>query len=88
MLLTDDQSWLDLKLDQTATVKGALTYAGPNGLTIQFADWSSLMIDADDATPLTDLVDEETELEVVRTEDGLFATADAITDALVQFGSL
>lgn len=87
-IITNDVDWLDLKLGDEATVKGLLEYAGSDGLTVTFNDWSRLLIDADDANSLQVALDEEIEIVVTRTEDGVFATQDAITDCIVQLGTI
>lgn len=78
MLITNDESWLDLRLGDDATVRGLLTYAGKNGFTMQFADWSMLAIDAVDASGLAIHLDEEIMIKATRTEDGLFATPEQV----------
>ena len=88
LIIRNSDEWLDLREGEEATIKGRLDYAGIDGLTISFPDWEHLAIDADDARALRPAEGEDIEIVVTRTEDGLFATTDAITDALVQLGTV
>lgn len=83
---TDD--WLDLKDGDEAIAAGRLDMVGTPGIIITFANWSQLAIESDDSDRLAPLVGKDIRLVVTRTEDGLFATADAVTDALVEHGTI
>lgn len=77
--LTDDESWLDMREGDTATVRGDLESVGfgaPGSLIIRFADWSQLFIVCDQpraAKPLP--LSSAVFVRVRRTEDGLDAIA-------------
>lgn len=81
-LITNDSDWLDLKDNQKGLVRGYCEFVVSDGITVSFADWSQLMIDTPSEIDLIDLLDEEIELVVTRTEDGVFADAQALKDAL------
>lgn len=86
-VISNDQDWLDLKMNQEGLVKGFVEYVAHDGLTISFTDWSRLFIDCGHhEIEMMDLLEEEIELPVVRTEDGLYADALAITEALGRIG--
>lgn len=86
--ITNDQSWLDLDDGSEALLSGRLELAGTTGFAATFADWSQVAVEATDPGPLRPLEGQQIEIVVTRTEDGLFATADAITDAIVAHGTL
>lgn len=84
-IISDDESWLDLRLGQKGLVKGLLEYVGPDGFTIQFADWSRLAVDCEDYFELQRLECEDIEIVVTRTEDGVSADEAAVTDAIRRY---
>lgn len=85
-VIRDDSDWVDLDLGEEAIVHGRLSYIG-GGISIFLPwNWHTLVIDCDDPSPLRPMLNQDIELLVTRTEDGLFATADAVTDALVNYG--
>jgi hypothetical protein len=77
-------AWLDLRDGQQAVLSGRLELASLSGLVITGADWSQLSVNADDARTLTHFKGRQVRLVVTRTEDGLFATADAIASIIVE----
>jgi len=86
--IASDNDWLSLHEGDEGLTAGRLDYAGGTTISIAFADWSILVIDSDDAARLAPLKGQTIELVVTRTEDGVYATADAVTDCLVQHGSI
>lgn len=79
-VITDDESWLDLRLGEPCTVVGKLEsvgYGSPGTLIITFADWSQLVLEADNTAALRGFsLHDRTDVRVraIRTEDGLKAT--------------
>lgn len=86
--IANDEDWLDVRLDDTALLYARLDNIGRSDILVSFADWSQLLIEADDPSDLRPLLNQQIKLVVTRTDDGLFVTNDAITDAIVEFGTL
>lgn len=81
--INTDDAWLDLHLGEEALLRGRLELTGTHGFAVTFPDWSQLAVEADDPAPLIPLEGQQIEITVTRTEDGVYATADAISDVLV-----
>lgn len=80
-VITDDESWVDLRVGQACTVVGKLEsvgYGSPGTLIMTFADWSQLVLECENpraAKPIP--VGTQTpnvRVRAIRTEDGLKAT--------------
>ncbi|QAY80309.1 hypothetical protein [Sphingosinicella sp. BN140058] len=86
--ITDDSSWVDLAECDQALVLGTLESIASDCLVVRFSDWSQLLIAADGAEKLAPMLNEPIQIEVERTADGILASADDISNAIVGFGTI
>jgi hypothetical protein len=82
----NSDDWIDLDDGEDAIVVATVYSSDRNGLVVSFSDWTLLAIDADRRCNIP--VGEPIEIEVTRTEDGLYASADQVVNAEVQYGSI
>lgn len=83
--ITNDDDWLDIKDGEHGIVLGTVQSVNRDHLTVRFADWSCLMIDADGlfAIPLRPAPGMSIEIEVERHEDGVRTTPQALKNARI-----